>query len=52
MLKVIATKASISISINGVLIYHSSVSSVVTESPAKFLPERKEKDNDVYVMQR
>lgn len=44
------TKISMTIKVNGVLIYQSSVSSVVTESPAIFLPPRKEEDYDVYAM--
>ena len=51
MVKITTTKSSISILVNGVLISSISVSSVVTESPAKFLPEGKETNNDVYVMQ-
>ena len=51
MPKVITTKSSMAILVNGVLISSISVSSVVTESPAEILPPRKEENNDVYVMQ-
>jgi hypothetical protein len=51
MSKIVATKSSISILVNGVLISSISVSSVVTEFPAEILPPRKEENNDVYVMQ-
>lgn len=44
------TNISMTIKVNGVLISSISVSSVVTESPAIFLPSRKEESHDVYAM--